>query len=793
MSIQDSFLLDEVRCGFMIPAAVKQAWAAELEVLMEIDRVCKKHNIQYFADWGTLLGTVRHGGFIPWDDDLDIVMKREDYIKFMTVARFDMKEGFDVHTFRNHQDCWLFMGKVVGNNTFCFDKEHLRRFHNFPYIACIDVFVLDYVHRDPEKEEQRRRLCKYMLGVADAIVEEELRPDERERRLKIVEEMYGKKIERIADPVEMRRYLYGEIEKIFAEVPETESDTLTQIFPWGLKGKDFQFPKKYYAKQIYLPFEDTLMPVPAMYDKMLRKRYGDYCRLVKDAAGHDYPFFEGQKKNLQKVLDFELPDFHVDHTKLFRSEEEKECRNYSYKVMAKECTDELMRMKEELIVIIGQLQEADRKVQQAEVIESAQQYQTSIEQVMDLLQASQQLAIDFGNMMEQVLGEGCQLIALLEKYCEALYQIYEVLLSEEDVSGTAEYCNGADDISVKERCNSPETRGMIEACNRLDIVWAAIADEVEQQVFSRKTVLFLPVLAKDWNSLQSLWQKHVKDELCDVYVVPLPYYYKDYDGSPRKMCCDAEEFSEDVNALDYNLLTPEYLEMLHPEEIIIQNPYDSWNPAISVPEMFYTEQIRKYTDELIYVPPFTLDEYSKSNEREYSNMKYYVTMPGVVYADKVMVQSENMRRIYIEKLTESAGEETRGIWEQRVSVQSLSEKEQKEEVSVRKKKMLYGISLGAYLGDVNVAKEKIERNLKLFEECKERIDLTLQIFPDNRDSDELRSYVNNTLKNYSANMLESGIKCCARDYDAYYGDGMPLVMDFRDAGIPAMIQDIYVE
>ena len=66
-----SFLLDEVRCGFVIPAAIKQAWAAELTVLQEIDRVCRKHHITYYADWGTLLGCVRHGGFVPWDDDIE--------------------------------------------------------------------------------------------------------------------------------------------------------------------------------------------------------------------------------------------------------------------------------------------------------------------------------------------------------------------------------------------------------------------------------------------------------------------------------------------------------------------------------------------------------------------------------------------------------------------------------------------------------------------------------------------------------------------------------------------------
>lgn len=107
--------------------------------------------------------------------------------------------------------------------------------------------------------------------------------------------------------------------------------------------------------------------------------------------------------------------------------------------------------------------------------------------------------------------------------------------------------------------------------------------------------------------------------------------------------------------------------------------------------------------------------------------------------------------------------------------------------------MLYAISYGAYIGDVKVAQEKIERNLQLFETCKEQIELTVQIFPDNEVSDELRSYVKGILKNYSANMLESGTTCCVADYDAYYGDGMPLVMQFRDVGKPVMIQDIYVE
>lgn len=756
MGVKDSFLLDEVRCGFLVPSAIKQSWAAELEVLMEIDRVCRKHNIQYFADWGTLLGTVRHGGFIPWDDDLDIVMKRADYEKFMSVARFDMEEGFDVQTFRNQKDFWLFMGKVVGKNRFCFEKEHLRRFHNFPYIACVDIFVLDYVYRDPKKEEQRRTLCKYLLGVADAIIEGKLSPAERVKSLNIIREMSGRRIEDIADSVEMGRYLYGEVEKIFAEVPEQEADALTQLFPWGLKGNAFYFPKEYYGQAVYLPFECTTMPVPMLYDKMLRMRYGDYIKLAKSGGAHDYPFFEGQKANLQKVLDFELPKFKFRKEMLQRSPEELESKGYSYKVMAKECAQELWHMLELLSKVCEGMWNPEKTEYGKELPEP--EIQSCMQHAVELLQNSQQLAVDLGTLLEQMLGEGTEVVHLLEQYCEALYQLYEVFAAAGEWNCVIEGRGRRNDLPV----------GLME---QLEALQEKISSELEM-IIARKTVLFLPVLAKDWGGLHSLWQAAVKEVSCDVYVVPLPYFYKDYDGSPKEILCDWAEFPEEVCTLDYKLLTAEYLEMLHPEMIIIQNPYDAWNPVFSVPELFYAENIRKYTDELVYVPSFAVEEYSKENARAYSNMKYYVTMPGVVYADKVIVQSENMKQLYIEKLVEFAGEETRTAWKQRIEALRLPVQDKRKtncdtaQVK-RKKKILYGISRGTYLEDPQAAERKIQRNLEIFEQYEDQIEVTILRFPE----DEM---------------------CAVEDYDAYYGDPMPIVVEFTQAGKPVMIQNIEV-
>ena len=735
MSIHKSFLLDEVRCGFFVPGAIKQAWAAELEVLMEIDRVCKLHNIQYFADWGTLLGAVRHGGFIPWDDDLDIVMKREDYRKFMEVARFDMEEGFDVQTFRNQKDFWLFMGKVVGKNRFCFEKEHLRRFHNFPYIACVDIFVLDYAHRDLAREEERKTICKYMLGIADGIVEGQLMQKEKEEHLQNLEKMTGQRFKRITDPVEMGRYLYEEVEKRFAEVPEQEADYLVQMFPWGLKQNVNYYPKEYYENPVRIPFECMEIPVSPVYDKMLRMRYGEYWKLVKDAGAHNYPFFEGQKVNLQKVLDFDLPAFRFDMKMLERSEEEKAYEQMSYKAMAKECLAELKQMAAE----IESLLKGQKSLQS-----------DSLQRIFDLLGGSQQLAVDLGTLLEQIRGEECKTISMLEQYCEALYQIYARLQNEDALN----------------RNMAAETV-KIEAHETLHNILQAIEAELEENILARKQILFLPVMAKDWQGLYSLWQMAKADKDCDVYVAALPYYYKDYDSSAKEICYEAAEFPEEIGALDYKIFTPEYLELLHPEVIVIQNPYDAWHPAISLPEQFYAPNLRKYTDKLVYLPPFVVKEFSKENTREYSNLQYYATMPGVVYADYVIAQSENMKQMYVEKLTEFAGEETRQYWEQKIKPLGLPVMDDGQEAigNDGKKRMLYGISSSVMQEYPKEAKQKLESNLKLFEEYQGEIEVVITHFP------------------------EENLKT-SDGFDAYYGDPMPVMMKFIEDKKPVMIQNV---
>ena len=94
--IPHDFINDEVRCDYTVSSKIKEVWAVELDLLNQLDIVCKAHNLKYFAGAGTLLGAVRHKGFIPWDDDIDVYMLRSDYDKLIALA-CAFKEPYFLH------------------------------------------------------------------------------------------------------------------------------------------------------------------------------------------------------------------------------------------------------------------------------------------------------------------------------------------------------------------------------------------------------------------------------------------------------------------------------------------------------------------------------------------------------------------------------------------------------------------------------------------------------------------------------------------------------------------------
>lgn len=122
---------------------LKKLHEVELKVLFEIDRMCKENDINYFLVYGSLLGAVRHQGFIPWDDDIDIGMLREDYEKFIKLAPHKLESNYSLHCFEVDDDYWLPFAKVRKKNTLFNEKliEHLKVDKGIG----VDIFSFDHV------------------------------------------------------------------------------------------------------------------------------------------------------------------------------------------------------------------------------------------------------------------------------------------------------------------------------------------------------------------------------------------------------------------------------------------------------------------------------------------------------------------------------------------------------------------------------------------------------------------------------------------------------------------------
>ena len=295
--VEKRFLEDEVRDGFYIPSIAKRAWAAELSILDEINRICKKYNIKYYADWGTLLGTIRHQGFIPWDDDIDICMHRNELNKFLAVADEELPEGFKVISFENNDYSWKFVYNVVNAERMCFTPEYLKTHYNFPYMATIDIFVIDNVYDDEEKEEERKELVKYILNVADVISEENIHTNKVNELIKSVENKTGISIKCNEEFIEIKRQLYRTVQTILSAANDVETEHIVQQVPWGIY-HNIKYQRAFYENIIDVPFENTTICAPLRYDMLLRRKYGNYWEIHMAVGGHGYPYYNSQKEAL---------------------------------------------------------------------------------------------------------------------------------------------------------------------------------------------------------------------------------------------------------------------------------------------------------------------------------------------------------------------------------------------------------------------------------------------------------------------------------------------------------------
>lgn len=408
-----------------------------------------------------------------------------------------------------------------------------------------------------------------------------------------------------------------------------------------------------------------------------------------------------------------------------------------------------------------------------------------------LLTDCQDAAISVGNSIEQSEGEGNEAVKKLEEYCEVLYQIST---GDKDAASKLDNC--------------------IRECVGL------VGDFKET-----REVVFLPYKASMWDSLETVYLKEKEDPDCTAYVIPIPYYDKNPDGSFKSRHYEIDEFPEEIEVISYDRYD---FENRHPDEIYIHNPYDEYNLVTSVEPYFYTSRLKTFTDKLIYIPYFVLDEVEDPNdERLLKGLEHFVTVPGVIRADEVILQSENMARLYINilvRMFKEGGDKERSnrhYWEKRIigkgspkfdKILEVADKDYeipdewlellKRPDGSRKKIILYNTSVSSLLKEDEKMTEKIRRALDIFYENREDIVLWWRPHPLIRATIEsmrpkLWEDYNKIVEEYKKDGW--GIYDDTPDMDralvmsdAYYGDTSSLVQLYKKLKKPIMIQNVEV-
>lgn len=244
---------------------LRKVQLTQLEILKELDRICKKEGLQYFLAYGCLIGAARHKGFIPWDDDLDILMPRSDYDRLMQVLPGELKTEYWLQNYETDAQYWLAYAKVRKKGTL-FKEKALKNISDEKCGIWVDVFPLDCTRKPGSLGIKLRRWVVETLGFA------------------IRRKMLGQSLRNNS-----RRYVPASL--MWCLLP---AKWLKKLQVWCMRGIGSERDGCYVnisgtyqvAKEVYpvawflpaksLPFEDTVCPVPGEYQRVLEQLYGDY-------------------------------------------------------------------------------------------------------------------------------------------------------------------------------------------------------------------------------------------------------------------------------------------------------------------------------------------------------------------------------------------------------------------------------------------------------------------------------------------------------------------------------------
>jgi len=256
---------------------VRQIQLTQLEIMKEIDVVCRKEGIDYFLCAGTALGAVRHKGFIPWDDDLDIMLPRNEYVRLMEKLKNELSDKFWLQTYETDSHYWQPFAKVRKRGTLYKEKG----MESIPDEKCgiwVDIFPMDYAKK---KDSLSLRWARFWVKIISFTL--------RVQELKIKNSSFSR---RYAPLIGVLRLCPSKILKMIqVNIMQSKGERAEYYVNLAstYEVNKETYPITWFCEAKRVPFEDTELPIAIGAHEYLQQLYGDYLQLPPEEKrkGHN--------------------------------------------------------------------------------------------------------------------------------------------------------------------------------------------------------------------------------------------------------------------------------------------------------------------------------------------------------------------------------------------------------------------------------------------------------------------------------------------------------------------------
>lgn len=252
----------------------------ELEILKELDRVCRKHNLRYYVVGGTLIGAVRHKGFIPWDDDIDVSMPRKDFDKLCKIAKEEFGTGYFLQSHKTDKNCYFHYAKLRKEGTyFGEDKFEHTALHKGIFM---DIFPLDYI---PDNKILQKFIFRGFSCLTGFICSKEMTSEFLYKNMSLPFIVSFRLLQCI-----LPKCLLLSARSALAKLSNALSKKRLLASLAGFHGYPMEIsPEKWWAEGRDLEFESFKVMAPKEYHTLLTHMFGDYMQLPapEDRINHN--------------------------------------------------------------------------------------------------------------------------------------------------------------------------------------------------------------------------------------------------------------------------------------------------------------------------------------------------------------------------------------------------------------------------------------------------------------------------------------------------------------------------